>query len=142
MATRTDPYRGFRFLVDINGIQFGFQECSGLDSQAGVIDYREGPDAPHLRKLAGLSSFSPLSLKRGITDSADMYQWHLTALTGTPDRRQVSIILLDFTSTVEKIRWNVTDAWISKWTGPAFNATSNAVAIESLEITHEGVKRA
>ena len=54
MATRVDPYRGFNFLVEIDGItQAGFQECSGLDSQTGSIDYREGADPNHVRKLSG-----------------------------------------------------------------------------------------
>ena len=75
MTTRVDPYRGYNFLVEIDGItQAGFQECSGLDSQTATIDYREGGDPRHVRKLAGMNSFSPISLKRGITDSNELYK--------------------------------------------------------------------
>jgi phage tail-like protein len=135
--TRTDPYRGFNFHVEIIGVtQAGFQECSGLDTQTAVIDYREGADkSNHVRKIPGMSSFSPISLKRGITDSKDLWDWYQQR-----DRRPGSIILLD-ESGVEKMRWTFSEAWPSKWTGPAFNATGNAIAIETLEITHEEITR-
>jgi phage tail-like protein len=140
MATTTnrrDPYRGFNFLVEIIGVtQAGFQECGGLDTQTAVIDYREGSDkSNHLRKIPGMNSFSAISLKRGITDSKDLWDWYQKG-----DRRTGSIILLDETGT-EKARWTFSEAWPSKWTGPAFNASGNAIAIESLEITHEALTR-
>jgi phage tail-like protein len=142
MATRVDPYRGFNFLVEIDGItQAGFQECSGLDSQTANIDYREGGEALHVRKLPGLNSFSPISLKRGITDSAELWKWRLTVVDGKVERRNGSIVLLDETGT-EKIRWNFTNAWASKWMGPPLNSTGNSVAVETLEITHEELVRA
>jgi phage tail-like protein len=138
-----DVYKGFNFLVEIDGItQAGFQEASGLDSTVALIEYREGSDKSSVRKLGGLNSFSAISLKRGVTDSTDLYQWHLNTVNGpTPDRRNGSIVLLDETG-AEKIRWNFHLAWPSKWTGPSFNATSNSVAIESLEIQHEDLQRA
>jgi phage tail-like protein len=141
-GTRVDPYRGFNFLVEIDGIaQAGFQEASGLDSSTGAIDYREGTDPNHVRKLTGLNTFTAVSLKRGITDSDELWKWRQTVVDGRSQRRNGSIVLLDETG-AEKIRWNFLNAWPSKWTGPSFNATGAAVAIESLEITHEELKRA
>lgn len=141
MALRVDPYRSFNFRVEIDGIdQAGFQECSGLDSQTASIDYREGTDGPQVRKLTGLNSFTPISLKRGITDSDQLWKWRQTVLDGKAERRNVSIVLLDEKGD-QKIRWNFTDAWPSKWTGPAFNSTGNSIAIETLEITHETLTR-
>ena len=142
MATRVDPYRGYNFLVEIDGItQAGFQEVGGLDSQSAMVEYREGSDPNHTRKLSGLNSFSPISLKRGITDSDELYKWHLTAIAGKTERRNGSIVLLDEKG-AEKLRWNFTNAWPSKWTGPSFSSTGNSVAIESLEIMHEEISRA
>jgi phage tail-like protein len=142
MATRVDPYFGFNFLVEIDGIaQAGFQECSGLDSTTANIDYREGGDPLHVRKLPGLNSFSPISLKRGITDSDELWKWRLTAVEGKAERKNGSVVLLDQTG-AERIRWNFSNAWASKWTGPAFNSTGNAIAVETLEITHEELLRA
>jgi len=144
MATgqRVDPYRGFNFLVEIDGItQAGFQEVSGLDSSTDSVDYREGSDPNHVRKLTGLNKVSPITLKRGITDSDELWKWRLTVIEGKAERRNGSIILLDSTGK-EKLRWNFVNAWPSKWTGPALNATSTAVAVETLEITHEELTKA
>ncbi|HEU0173921.1 MAG TPA: phage tail protein [Blastocatellia bacterium] len=139
---RVDPYRGFNFLVEIDGItQAGFQEVSGLDSSTDAVDYREGGEPLHVRKLTGLNKYSAITLKRGVTDSDELWRWRKTAIDGRTERKNGSIILLD-ESGVEKIRWNFANAWPSKWTGPSFNATSTAVAVETLEITHEEVVRA
>jgi phage tail-like protein len=141
-GTRVDPYRGFSFLVEMDGIvQAGFQEVSGLDSSTPSIDYREGTDPNHVRKLTGLNQFTAISLKRGVTDSDELWKWRQTVVDGKPQRRNGSIVLLDDTG-AEKVRWNFSNAWPSKWTGPSFNARGAAVAIESLEITHEELKRA
>lgn len=141
-GTRTDPYRGFNFLVEIDGItQAGFQEVGGLDASTDPVDYREGTDPKHVRKLTGLDKYSPISLKRGITDSDELWKWRETVIDGKTDRRNGSIVLLDEKG-AEKLRWNFVNAWPSKWTGPALNSTGNAVAIETLEITHEEVKKA
>ena len=137
-----DPYRGFNFLVEIDGItQAGFQEVSGLDSSTDTIDYREGTDPLHFRKLPGLNKHSAITLKRGITDSDEMWRWRRTVIEGAPQRKNGSIILRDQKG-AERVRWNFLNAWPSKWTGPALNAASSAVAIESPEITHEELARA
>jgi phage tail-like protein len=139
---RVDPYRGFNFLVEIDGItQAGFQEVSGLDASTDAVDYREGADPNHVRKLTGLNKYSAITLKRGVTDSDELWRWRKAVIDGRTERKNGSIILLD-ESGVEKIRWNFANAWPSKWTGPSFNATSTAVAVEALEITHEEVARA
>jgi phage tail-like protein len=141
-GARTDPYRGFNFMVEIDGItQAGFQECGGLDTSTDPVDYREGTDPNHVRKLTGLNKYSAISLKRGITDSDELWKWRQTAIDGKTERKNGSIILLDETG-AEKLRWNFANAWPSKWTGPALNSTGNAVAIEALELTHEELKKA
>jgi len=137
-----DPYRGFNFRVEIDGIdEAGFRECSGLDASTDPVDYREGTDPMHVRKLTGMNKFSPVTLKRGITDSVTLWSWRQTVIDGSPDRKNMSIVLIDTTG-AEKLRWNFRNAWPSKWTGPTLNATSNEVAIESLEIVHEEMVKA
>jgi phage tail-like protein len=139
---RSDPYRGFNFRVEIDGItQAGFQEVSGLDATTDPVDYREGTDPNHVRKLAGMNKYSPISLKRGITDSDELWKWRQTVIDGKAKRMNGSIVLMDEAGN-DKLRWNFVNAWPSKWTGPAFNSTGNAIAIETLEITHEEVKKA
>ena len=142
MATRVDPYRSFNFRVEIDGItQAGFQECSGLDSQTASIDFRLGDDPMHMRKLTGLNTFSAISLKRGITDSDELWKWRQTVVDGKTERRNGSIVLVDEKGEA-KLRWDFSNAWPSKWTGPSFNSTGNTIAVESLEIMHEEITRA
>ena len=141
-GTRTDPYRAYNFLVEIDGItRAGFRECSGLDSSQDPIDYREGTDPLTARKLPGQNKYSHISLKWGITDDAELWDWRQKTMDGKVERKNGSIVLLDDTG-AEKLRWNFINAWPTKWTGPSFNATGNEVAIETLEIVHEGVKKA
>jgi phage tail-like protein len=141
-GARTDPYRGFNFMVEIDGItQAGFQECGGLDASTDPVDYREGTDPNHVRKLTGLNKYSAISLKRGITDSDELWKWRQTVIDGKTERKNGSIILMDEAG-AEKLRWNFINAWPSKWTGPALNSTGNAIAIEALELTHEELKKA
>ena len=139
---RVDPYKNFSFLIEIeNIIQAGFSECSGLGSNVEVIEYREGGDPSTVRKLPGKVSYPDISLKWGITDSRELYDWHLKVINGNIERKNGSIILLDDAGN-EKVRWNFFDSWPSKWDGPDFNAKGNEVAIDTLTLSCERVERA
>src|SRR5579872_4906611 len=103
---RVDPYRDFRFLVEIDGIvQAGFSDCSGLGSSVDVIEYREGGDPTTVRKLPGRATYPDITLKWGVTDSRELYDWHAAALKGDIQRKNGSIILMDDKGQ-EKVRWN------------------------------------
>jgi phage tail-like protein len=137
-----DPYKNFRFLVEIDGIvQAGFSDVSGFGSSVQVIEYREGGDAANVHKLPGQVTYSDLTLKWGITDSRELYDWHRAAVNGTIQRKNGSIILLDDTAQ-EKVRWNFFGAWPSKWDGADFSAKGNDVAIDTLTVSCERVERA
>lgn len=139
---RVDPYRNFRFLVEIDGIvQAGFSDCTGFGSTIEVIDYREGGEAATVRKLPGKVSYPDIMLKWGVTDSRELYDWHLSAVNGQIERKNGSIILLDDTGQ-EKVRWNFFAAWPSKWDGPDFSAKGNDVAIDTLTVSCERVEQA
>jgi len=143
MATgdRRDPFQAFRFLIEIDGItRAGFRECSGLDSSQDPVEYREGNESLTARKLPGLNKYSNISLKRGITDDKQLWEWRKKAIDGKIERKNGSIVLQDDAGE-EKVRWNFIAAWPTKWTGPTFNATANDVAIETLDLAHEGVVR-
>ncbi len=144
MATgdRKDPYRSYNFIVEIDGItRAGFRECSGLDSTTDPIAYREGNDGLTTRQLPGLVKFSHITLKWGLSDDKELWDWRQQAASGNIQRKNGSIVLLDDTAT-EKARWNFREGWPTKWTGPSLNATGTEVAIETLEIVHEGLTRA
>ena len=139
-GSRIDPYGAYNFLVEIDGItRAGFQEVAGLDSTQEAGDYREGTDPLTARKLPGLNTYSAISLKRGFTDDDELWLWRKRAMDGKVERRNLSIVLLD-DAREEKLRWNVREAWPSKWEGPSLNAGGSDVAIESLELAHEGVE--
>lgn len=139
---RTDPYRVYNFLVEIDGItRAGFQECSGLESTQDPVEYREGHEGLTVRKLPGLVTYSNITLQRGITDDAELWEWRQKAANGAVERRNFSVVLLD-DQHEEKARWNFREGWPTKWTGPSFNATGTEVAIENLEIAHEGMEKA
>ena len=142
MTTRQDPYRSYNFLVEIDGItRAGFQECSGLDSTQEPIEYREGNEGLTVRKLPGLNTFSNIVLKWGIADDTELWEWRQQVTEGKIQRKNGSIVLLDDVGE-EKARWNFREGWPTKWTGATFNATGTEVAVETLEIAHEGVARA
>jgi phage tail-like protein len=142
LGARNDPFTNFNFLVEIDGItQAGFQECSGLDSTTEPIEYREGGVNNTVRKLPGRTTYSDISLKRGLTDSDELWQWRRSVVEGQIERKNLSIIVLD-AGGEETLRWNVVEAWPTKWEGPSFDARGTDVAIETLTIAHEGIARA
>jgi phage tail-like protein len=138
---RTDPYKNFRFLVEIdNIIQAGFSECTGFGSAVEVIEYREGGDPATVRKLPGKTSYHDVTLKWGITDSHELYDWHAQAIAGKLQTKNGSVVLLDDTGT-EKVRWNFFTAWPSKYDAPSLTGKGNDVAIETLTISCERLER-
>jgi phage tail-like protein len=118
----------------------GFKGCTGLDTSTTATKYREGTD-PTLqqRQLPGLLSNSAITLTRGLTDDRALWDWRNDIAQGKGTRHDISIILRNDLGE-EKIRWNVKNAFPTKWSGPALDATSDAVAIETLELTHEGIE--
>jgi len=141
-GVRIDPYLNFNFLVEIDGItRAAFHEVSGLDSTIDVIEHREGGDNTTPRKLPGMTKHSNIVLKWGMTDDEQLYQWHRDTVKGNIQRKSGSIVLLDRRGQ-EVARWNFVRAWPTKWDGPDLTAEGNDVAIETLELAHEGVERA
>jgi phage tail-like protein len=141
-GTRVDPYRNFSFLVEIDGItQAGFSDCSGFGASTDPIEYREGGEVKTVRKLPGLTKYTNITLKWGLTDSRELYDWYRDVVNGKIERKSGAIILLDLEGN-EKVRWSFFNAWPTKWDGPDFTAKGNDVAIETLELVHEEIKRA
>ena len=138
-SIRHDPWSSFQVRVEIDGVAVaGFTECSGLASETDVVSYREGVDQ-RIRLLPGLTRYSRIVLKRGITLDRSLWEWRQSVVSGSVDRRNGSVVLLD-ASRNEVARWNFGEAWPAKWVGPNLNAQSSDVAIETLEIVHEGLE--
>jgi phage tail-like protein len=136
-----DPFAGYNFRVEIDGIErAGFKECSGLETSQEPGAYREGTDVSlGMRKLPGLVSSSNITLSRGVTTDSALWEWRQRLMKGEADRRNMSIILMDDQRN-DVIRWNLRNCWPVRWSGPALDATADEVAIETLEITHEGLE--
>ena len=137
-----DPFASFNFLLEIDGItKAGFSECTGLNAESNVIEYREGDEGITPRKLPGLNKFGNITLKRGISTDIEIFNLFKTVLDGDIQRDpSMSIVVLDEKRT-ERVRWNLLEAWPCKWMGPDLKANANEIAIESVEICHEGVER-
>ena len=141
-AARTDPYRNFNFIVEIDGIaQMGFNEVILPEASADVVEYREGGEPAVVRKLPGRIHFGNIVLRWGITTSHELYDWWKTVQDGHTERKNVSVILLDEGRNPVK-RWNFFHAWPVRYQPPALNSLGHDVVIETLEIAHEGMELA
>jgi phage tail-like protein len=129
--------------VELDGIETAaFSEATVPDSSTDAVDYREGTDPTHQRKLSGLTKYGNITLKKGITDNLDLYDWRKSVeQTGAKGaRKNMSLILIDEEGN-DKARWNVVEAWPTKYDPSDFSAKGNEVLIETLEIVHEGITR-
>ena len=136
----TYPLPKFHFLVDWNGSKVGFTEVTGLDIQVEVIEYRDG-SSPEFskRKMPGLHKYSNITLKRGtFNGDREFYAWMRTVNLNTVERRDITISLLDeFHNPV--LSWKVINAFPTKVQASDLKADGNEVAIETLELAHEGL---
>lgn len=137
-----DPFAAFNFQLEIDGItRAGFSECTGLNAEANMIEYREGNESLTTRKLHGLIKYGNVTLKWGVTQDPELFNWFKTVVDGDIDRKQtMSVVLLD-EQRVEAVRWNIINAWPSKYVIPDMKSDGNEIAFESVELCHEGVER-
>ena len=141
---RKDPLPVFCFKVElqINGASVGdafFKSVGGLRYETEVIPVREGGANDTTFMLPGATKWSPIILKQGFTGSSQLLKWREDWLSGTMNRADGTIIQLD-TALTEKARWKFFQGWPSKWEISEFDASKSELAIETLEITHNGLK--
>lgn len=137
---REDPLGSYNFRVVIDNItSAGFRECTGLDSRTMASTYREGTDPTlEVRKVPTMRESGNITLARGITLDGELWQWRKEIMDGKRSRRNVSIILMNDEGAATR-QWDLSNAWPMSWTGPSLDATSDAFAIETIELAHEGV---
>jgi phage tail-like protein len=135
---RDNPYPNHNFAVDIGtGDTIGFSEVELPAGEIEVIEYREGNEISRTRKLPGLVKYPNVTMKRGITGNLELFDWWKAVRDGQLLRRDVTITLLD-EQRQEVQRWRLRDAWPAKLEAGPLNAQGNEVAIETLELAHEG----
>ena len=140
-GNRNDPYGQFNFLIEIDGVVAGgFSEVSGLTSDSNIIEYREGSEQQGtVRKLPGLMKYTNIVMKRGYTKDNKLWTWRKKVVDGKTERTTVSITLMD-EARQPAMRWKARECWPSKLEGPGLNGKTSEVAVETLEIAHEGLE--
>jgi phage tail-like protein len=139
MATNY-PLVKFHFQVEWGGTKIGFAEVSGLDVETEIVEYRDGASPEYSKiKMPGMQKFSNLTLKRGPFKSDNEYfAWWNTVKLNTIERRNITISLLN-EDHEPVVTWKVKNAWPTKIQSTDLKADGNEVAIESMEIAHEGL---
>lgn len=137
------PLMGYNFAVRLIGagsglLTAGFSECSGLESTLEVEEYKEGGNNSTVLKFPTRASAAPIRLKRGVVLTDELWDWHLDFLLGKGKRRNGQIILQSEEGQPLKT-WLFHRGIPTKYTGPSFNALQGEVAVEEVEITHEGL---
>lgn len=140
---RDDPFRNFKFRVEIDGVaEAAFSEVAIGDTSTEAIDYREGTEPNHVRKLPGMTKYGNITLKRGVTDSQVIYQWHKDIVDGKigDKRKSITIVVIDEAGK-DKARFVVSECWPTKYDPSDLNGKGNEVFIELLELVNEGIER-
>jgi phage tail-like protein len=141
-STTPDPVGELRFKVDLTkavpGAEIGrFSECTGLSAEWEIQTYAEGGQNRFEHKLRGRLKYPNLVLKRGVTHEDALLKWFFQSQDRT-QRGQITITLLGPDGNAVR-SFGFANAFPVKWTGPNFNAGSNSIAVESLEIAHDGL---
>jgi phage tail-like protein len=142
---RQDPLRNFRYRLEIDGIEQGwFAEVAIGDASTDPIEYREGDEITTVRKLNGLNKYGNITLKWGITDSMELSEWHqLVVDDGTPldAARRTVVIRVQNEAGGDKAAFEIVKAWPCKYDPSDLNGKGNEVAIDTLELCNEGIRR-
>jgi phage tail-like protein len=134
-----DPAGEMRFFVKIGTEPIGrFSDCGGLGVEYDVFPWEEGGLNDYVHQLRGRARYPKLTLKRGVTHEDALLKWFMDC-RDRAKRFDVTVTLMSHDNQTVR-SWTFLNAFPSKWTGPTFNASSNKVAVETLEIVHEGFK--
>ena len=133
-----------RFSIDDQGIVIAvFKECSGLSGEIEVETYQEGGLNEYEHKLPGRTKYGNVTLKSGVANSVEMWSWFHRAATGDIERRGISIVMYQQNRfgqfKGEAMRWTLSGAYPVRWEGPSFSAEDNSVAVQSIELAHNGI---
>jgi phage tail-like protein len=141
-GTWVDPYRAYNFKLLINNVTEGhFTEVTGLGVKVEQISYREAGANSIVRAVPGQVTYSPVTLRYGLTASIELWEWLMATVEGKVQRRNVSIAMLDSSGTSEVLRWNLLNAWPTEWRGAPLDAMTRELAVETLTLAHEGLER-
>ena len=137
-----DPYRSYNFKLLIQGVTEGhFTRCSNMSIKVDPIEYREGGTSQLVHKLPGRVEYEPITLHYGLTSSMELWNWMMTGVKGKVERKNVSIAVLDADGITEVARWDLVNAWPSRWRGALLDAMGHEAAIEEITLVFESLDR-
>jgi phage tail-like protein len=138
-SSQPDPVGELRFKVDLPGLSIGrFRECSGIQVEVETMDYAEGGSNDFVHKLPTRVRYPNVVLKRGVTHEEALAKWFFDSRY-TPQRKDMTITLHGPAG--DPVRsWTFMNAYPVKWTGPNLNAGSSQIAVETLEVVHNGLR--
>ena len=140
-GARNDPFSAFRFLVAFDDVsKGGFSSCSGLQMETEVQDFVEGGVNSHSWKFVTRSKQTNLTLKRGIVNKV-LWDWYYDITVGKMKFQNVTIAVLDSAGAQPVIEFQLLQAFPVKWIGPELDAAQNNLAVETLELAHQGLLR-
>lgn len=135
---RDQPFPAYYFEIVIEGQVYPFKSCSGLRIERDVVEFQEGAEPDVIRKLPGRTHYANIRLSRAFTGDRSLYNWFATMKRPDPSRINGEIIMRDRQGT-RIAAWKFINGFPVKWEGPDFDASKNEVAVETLEIAHEGL---
>jgi phage tail-like protein len=140
-GARKDPFLAFRFEVKLKDISVaGFSECTGIQFETETQPYNEGGVNDHVHFFPTRTKQSNITLKRGIVDR-EMWDWFWDFFkNGNVVKRNVTITVRDPSSEQVVMEWQFREAFPCKWQGPDLNATQNNIAVETVELCHQGLE--
>jgi phage tail-like protein len=146
MADREDPLVAFKFGLEIEGKLSGFfTQVGGIGSETEVVQHKivnSETGETLIRQIPGRLTWTPVTMKRGVTSSLDIWKWRDEVVKGNIDKARTACSIIAYSQDNKPIaRWDFENAWPSKVVGPEMDAGSTNYMIEDLTIVHEGVKR-
>jgi phage tail-like protein len=137
-----DPYVGFNFAVEIEGLTVGgFSEVIGLSGKLELESYVEGGVNHHIHRFPKQMDYPNLVLVRGLTERDDLWKWYEDVTRGKIRLQNGTIILKDSQQS-KVMAWNFKKAYPVAWEGPQLNASGTEIAFERMELVHRGIYKA
>jgi len=146
MADREDPLVAFKFGLEIEGKLTGyFTQVGGIGSETEVIAQKivnAQTGETLIRQIPGRLTWTPITMKRGLTSSVDIWKWREEVVSGKIEKARTNCSIIAYSQDQKEIaRWNLENAWPSKVVGPEMDSGSTNYMIEDVTLQHEGVKR-
>ncbi len=136
-----DPYMTYNFAVEIGGVVVGgFSEVSGLSSEINLESYEEGGLNDYVHKFPKHTTYPNLVLSRGLVNIDLFYIWYQATSQGLVQQLNGTIFLLN-SQQIPVMWWMFKNAYPVKWEGPQFDASSDNIAVEKIELVHQGISQ-